>query len=99
MRISQIAELDQSVKLLREHKCIWTERIPAERRASKLSHVLYFLDAGLSEGFTHFLNTVWDKTGHTFANFKRCCMGRVEKIRVKLEEQVFACQNNLSHNS
>lgn len=45
------------MKLLREGECIWTERIPAERQPSELGHVLYFLEAGLLEGFTHFLNT------------------------------------------
>lgn len=57
VRISQAAELDRSFKLPREHKSIWTERIPAERRAFKLSHVLYLLEAGLLEGCTHFLST------------------------------------------
>lgn len=98
MWISQIAELDQSIKLLRECKCIWTERIPAERWPSKFSHVLYFLEVGLLEGFTHFLNTMRDKMGHTLghANFKRCWMDRVEKGTIKLED-VFACLNTICH--
>lgn len=65
MRHGQIAELEQSIKPLREGKGVWTQRIPAERRAFKLSHVLDFLEACLLQGFTHFLNTTWYKTGHT----------------------------------
>lgn len=40
--------LEQSMELLGEDQCVWTERVPAERRASEVSDVLHFTQAGAS---------------------------------------------------
>ena len=52
----EAAVLQQSMKLLGEDKCVWTERVSAERQLPEVSRVLHFTHISTSQHLTHFFN-------------------------------------------